>query len=177
MTTQPPFVPSDGAGGLGPRGGEVGELLGEHRRRPPGRPRSSVVTQHDRRVGAVLGLDQQVGGEPHAGRRCASAITRLSVGPSSIIVVTPWRCISTWAQRDRRRAGTDDLAHLRDRLGAEAQRGDAGRAVDAEHVGDAELAADDEHGRVDGAVAAGDRRHDERRSGGTPATVAGTPSW
>ena len=24
-------------------------------------------------------------------------MTRLSVGPSSIIVATPWRCISTWA--------------------------------------------------------------------------------
>ena len=32
-----------------------------------------------------------------SGSALESAITTLSVGPSSIIVVTPWRCISTWA--------------------------------------------------------------------------------
>ena len=32
------------------------------------------------------------------GSAVSSAITRLSVGPSSIIVATPWRCISTWAR-------------------------------------------------------------------------------
>ena len=51
--------------------------------------------------------------------------------------------------RDRRRTGADHHADLGDRLGAEAERGDAGRAVHPEHVGDAELAADHEHRRVD----------------------------
>ena len=88
------------------------------------------------------------------GSAVSSAITRLSVGPSSIIVATPWRCISTWAHVTAGDARADDLAHLGDRLGAEPERGDAGRPVDAEHVADAELAAHDEHGGIDRAAAA-----------------------
>ena len=103
-------------------------------------------------------------------------MTRLSVGPSSIIVATPWRCISTCAHVTAgepgptilRTAGIDSVPN--------AEGGQPGRAVDAEHVGDPELAAHDEHGRIDGAVAARDRRHDEDDPG-TPATVAGTPNW
>ena len=60
---------------------------------------------------------------------------------------------------------------------AEPEGGDAGRPVDPEHVAQAELAAHDEHGRIDLAAAARDRRHDERRCCGTPATIAGTASW
>ena len=96
------------------------------------------------RVGAVVGDDQALG-RPEQHHRGDAVALQLDLG-----------------ERDGRRAGPDDLAHLGDRLGAEAERGDAGRAVDAEHVGDAELAAHDEHGRVDRTVTAGDRRHDER---------------
>jgi hypothetical protein len=43
----------------------------------------------------VLGLDEEVGGE--ADGVVWSVMTRLSVGPSSIIVASPFLCISTWA--------------------------------------------------------------------------------
>ena len=52
-------------------------------------------------------------------------------------------------QRHRRRPGADDLADPGDRLGTEAERRDPCRSVDAEHPLDPELAADDEHRRVD----------------------------
>ena len=111
------------------------------------------------------------------GSAVPSAITTLSVGPSSIIVVTPWRCISTWAMVTAGEPGPTTLRTVGIDSRAEPERGDAGRAVDAEHVAQAELAAHDEHGRVDLAAAARDRRHDERRCCGTPATIAGTASW
>jgi hypothetical protein len=102
----------------------------------------------------VLGLDQEVGGEPDriGGRvgdddalggaeqhhRAHAVALHLDLG-----------------EGDRRRAGADDLAHLRgDAFGAEAERGDAGRPVDAEHVAEAELAAHHEHRRVDRSAAA-----------------------
>lgn len=69
--------------------------------------------------------------------------------------------------RDRRTAGADDLAHLRDGLRAEPECGDPCWAVDAKHVGDAELAAHDQHGRVDAAAAIGHRRHHQRQRGHT----------
>ena len=95
------------------------------------------------RVGAVVGDDQALG-RPEQHHRGDAVALHLDLGA-----------------RDGRRAGADDLAHLRDRLGAESEGGDAGRSVDAEHVGDAELAADDEHGRVDRTVAAGDGWDDD----------------
>ena len=90
-----------------------------------------------------------------------SASTTLSVGPSTIIVATPWRCISTCAHVTAGEPGSDDLAHLRHRGGAEAERGDAARTVRAEHVADAEPFADDEHGRIDLAGRPRYRRHDD----------------
>ena len=89
--------------------------------------------EHDRRVGAVLGLDQQVGGEAHGvggGVGDHQALGRAEQHHRRHAVALHLDL----GARDRRRAGPDDLAHLRDRLGAEAEGGDAGRTVDAEHV-------------------------------------------
>ena len=96
------------------------------------------------RVGAVVG-DHDALGRPEQHHRGDSVALHLDLG-----------------ERDGRRTRADDLADPRDRFGAETERGDAGRAVDAEHVVDAQLAAHHEHGGVDLAGAAGDRRHDER---------------
>ena len=89
-----------------------------------------------------------------------SAMTRLSVGPSTIIVATPWRCISTWAHVTAGEPGPTTLRTRGIDSVPKPERGQPGRTVDPEHVGDAELAAHDEHGRVDRPVAAGDRRDD-----------------
>ena len=146
-------------GRLGAHRRQVGELAGElgvDRVGERGRRRH----EHDRRVGAVLGLDQQVGGQPDR--------VGLAVGDHEALGRAEQHhrrhavaLHLDLGARHRRRSRADDLAHARDRLGAERQRGDAGRAVDAEHVGDAELAAHDEHRRVDRAAAARHRRHDE----------------
>ena len=104
-------------------------------------------------------------------------MTRLSVGPSSIIVATPWRCSSTWAHVTAGEPGPTTLRTRGIDSVPNAERGEPGRPVDAEHVGDAELAAHDEHRRVDGIRR---RPGPAARRGticGTPATVAGTPSW
>ena len=110
-----------------------------------------------------------------AGSAVASAITRLSVGPSSIIVATPVTLHLDLSDGHGRRARPDDLAHLRDRVGTEAERRDAGRAVYAEHVGDAELAAHHEHRRIDLAGSPGTGGTTSAIDG-TPATIAGTAS-
>ena len=84
------------------------------------------------------------------------------MGPSSIIVVTPWRCISTWAIVTAGEPGPTTLRTLGIDSVPKPKRGDAGRAVDTEHVAQTELAADDEHGGIDLAAATRNRRHDER---------------
>ena len=81
-------------------------------------------------------------------------MTRLSVGPRTIIVATPWRCSSTWAHVTAGEPGPTILRTRGSTRRAEAERGQPGRAVGPEHVVDAELAAHDEHGRIDGAAAA-----------------------
>ena len=134
------------------------------------------VTSTTERVGAVLGLDQQVGGES---RRVGRVVGdhRLSVGPSSIIVDDAVALHLDLGDRDGRRARADDLADPGNRLGAEAERGDPGRPVDAEHVARCR-ACDTPPARPGrprptppgngGTTSA---------SSGTPATIAGTASW
>ncbi len=148
-------------GGRGADVGEIGEL-----RRQLGVGRVGEVgrrgDQHDRRIGAVLGLDEQVGREPD---RVGGAVGDHEAlgGPEQHHRRDAVALHLDLGDGDRRRSGADDLAHLGDRLRAEAQRGDAGRTVDTEHVAQAELAADDEHGRIDLAAATRNRRHDERQ--------------
>ena len=124
----------------------------------------------------MLGLDQEVGGE--ALRVGVSVRDDEALGRpeqhhrrDAVALQLDLRA------RHRRRTRPDDLAHAWDRLGAEPECGQPGRTVDAEHVGDPELAAHDEDGRINGAVAAGDRRNDEDDPRDTAATVAGTPNW
>ncbi len=108
----------------------------------------------------MLGLDEQIGGEPlrvGAGVGEDEALRRPEDHHRGDAVALHLDLRA----RDGRRAGTDDLAHLRDRRGAEAEGGDAGRSVGAEHVDDAELAAHHEHGRIHGPVTAGRGRHDD----------------
>ncbi len=96
----------------------------------------------------MLGLDQQVGGQPRRVGRAVGddqALGRAEQHHRGDAVALHLDL----GARHRRRAGPDDLADPGDRLGAEAERGQAGRPVDPEHVGDAELAAHDEHRRVD----------------------------
>ena len=135
---------------------------------------ADVGDEHHRRVGAVLGLDQQVGGEADRVGACRRRSTTLSVGPSSIIVATPWRCISTWAMVTAGEPGPTTLRTFGiDSVPKPSAAMPAGPLTRNTSV-DAELAAHDEHRRIDLAGAARDRRHDERRSRGTPATIAGT---
>ena len=140
--------------------GETGELSFEFGVDGVGE-RTGVGEQHDGAVGSVLGLDQQVGGQQCrvgavVGDHQALGRAEQHHRRSSVALHLDLR------DRHCRRARPDDLANLRDRLGAEAERRDAGRAVHPEHVGDAELAAHDEHGRIDLARSPGDRRHHER---------------
>ena len=117
--------------------------------------------QHDGRIGAVLRLDQQVGGEAH---RIGSGIgDHHALGrPEEHQRRDAVTLHLDLGEGHGRRSGADDHAHPGDRLRAEAHRRDARRAVDAEHLGDPELATDDEHGGVDRPVAApGNRRDDE----------------
>ena len=81
----------------------------------------------------MLGLDQQVGGEAHRVGGVVGdhdALGRAEQHHRGDAVALHLDL----GDRDRRRSGPDDLADAGDRLGAEAERGDAGRTVDAEHV-------------------------------------------
>ena len=60
-----------------------------------------------------------------------------------------------------RAARAEHLEHLRDRLRAERERGDAGGAVRAEDVPQPELVRDHEHRRIDQARRPRERRHDD----------------
>ena len=62
--------------------------------------------------------------------------------------------------RHGRAAGPQHLAAGGDRLGAKRQRGDTRRTVGPEDLAQAELLGDDQHGRIDLAVRAGDGRYD-----------------
>ena len=85
-----------GAGGLGPSLRQRNELLGQLGVGAVGEG-GAGGDEHDRRVGAVLGLDQQVGGEPlRIGRARRRARRSRSVRAASSWS-TPKRCISTWA--------------------------------------------------------------------------------
>ena len=119
--------------------------------------------QH-RAVGAVLGFVQQVGRRPAS--ICAVIGDDHALGGAqdhhrrhSIALHLHLRTCH------RRAAGTDDLAHSRNGLGAEPQRGDAGGAVDPEDVGDAQLAAHDEDRGVDATAAVGHGGHHQRERG------------
>ncbi len=151
-------------GGVGAHGRQVGELAGQFgigRRGEVGGGRD----EHHRRVGAVLGLDQQVGRQPHRIGRAVGDHQALG-RPEDHHRHHAVPLQLDLGARHGGRAGADDLAHPRDRLGAERQRRQTGRAVDAEHVGDAQLPAHHQHRRVDGAAPARDRRDDERRCRG-----------
>ncbi len=154
--------------------GEPGELSFEFGVDGVGE-RIRVGEQHDGAVGAVLGLDQQVGGQQcRVGRVVGDheALGRAEQHHRG----DPVALHLDLRNGHGRRARPDDLAHLRDRVGAEAERSDARRAVDAEHVGDAELAAHHEHRRIDLARPPGTGGTTSAIDG-TPATTAGTASW
>ena len=72
--------------------------------------------EHDRRVGAVLGLDQQVGGEAHRVGACRRRSRRSRSGRAA----SSWRRRSAASRPGRSvtagEPGPDDLAHLGDRL-------------------------------------------------------------
>ena len=121
----------------------------------------------------MLGLVQQVGGE--------QAHVRATVGDHEALGrPEDHECDRAVAlhldlrRLHRRAARPEHLEHLRDRLRAERERGDAGRAVRAEDVAQAELVRDDEHGRVDLAAGPGTGGTTTAISG-TPATIAGVP--
>ena len=116
-----------------------------------------------------------------AGRRRAasgsaesSARIRLSLGPCSMFVATPCSARQQLCHGHGRAARPDDLAHARDRGGAEHRRGDAARAVDAPDLAQARAArrCRGRPGRRARSRAAAGRA---RRRCGTPATAAGTP--
>ena len=101
-----------GAGGLGPSLRQRGELLGQLGVGAVGEV-GAGGHEHDRGVGAVLGLDQQVGGEPlrvggvvgeHDALGRAEQHHR---GDAEALHLD-------LGERDRRRAGPDHLAHGRD---------------------------------------------------------------
>ena len=110
-------------------------------------------------------LDQQVGGETHRVGTAVGdhdALGRAEQHHRRHAVALHLDL----GERHGRRSGTDDHPHLGDRLRAETHGGDTGRPIDAEHVGDPELAAHDEHRRVDRPVGpAWDRGHDENDLG------------
>ena len=161
-STQPPFAPSAARGRGRPHLRQVGELAGELGVDRVGERRRDVVTQHDRRVGAVLRLDQQVGGERGPGRPCRRRYDALRRpeqhhrrrrrGAAS----RPGRSVT---------AGEPGPTTLRTRgivsVPNPSAAMPAGPLTRNTSV-DAELAAHDEHGRVDLAGAAGHGRHDER---------------
>ncbi len=149
-----------GARRRGPHVGQIAELTAEFDVDPIGQS-GRRGDQHDRAVGAVLGLDQQVGreaervgavvgdhdtlGRPEQHHRGDAVPLHLHLG-----------------DRDRRRTRPDDLAHPGEHRRAEPERRDARRPVGAEHVGDPQLATHHQHGGVDLAGAARNRRDDER---------------
>ena len=92
-------------------------------------------------------------------------------------MATPWRCISTWAIVTAGEPGPTTMRTAGIVSVPNPSAATPGRPVDPEHVGDAELAAHDEHGRVDGAVAARDRRHDEHDRGARRPPSPAPPSW
>ena len=115
----------------------------------------------------MLGLVQQVGREQRTSA-LPSAITRLSDGPRIMNATRPVALHLDLRRLHRRAPRTEHLEHLRDRLRAERERGDAGRAVRAEDVAQPELVRDDEHGGIDLAARAG--------TGGTTTAISGTPA-
>jgi hypothetical protein len=161
--TQPPFTPSDARAASARTAGSAASW------RSSSASTASASAdrrgdQYDGRIGAVLGFDQQVGGQQLrvgrvVGDHHALGGTEQHHRRHAVALHLDLRA------GDRGRARTDDLAHTRERLGAEAERGDAGRPVGPEHLGDAELAAHRQHGRVDLALPAGHGRHDQRDLG------------
>ena len=175
---------------VGPHGRQVGELagqLGVRRRR-----RARSTSSRARRTSRSRARPRSAGRRPAApGRRRRRRSRGSRSGPSSIIVAVPWRCSSTWAQVT---AGDPGPTILRT-AGIDA----VPNAIAARPAGPLarntspmpELAAHDQHGRVDGAAAARHRWHDEhdraarrrrsrarragrRRSGSSPSRTART---
>ena len=91
-----------------------------------------------------------------------SAITRLSDGPEDHEGDRAVALHLDLRRLHRRAARAEHLQHLRNRLRAERQRGDARGAVRAEDVAQPELVGDDEHGRIDLPRPGPERRHHDR---------------
>ena len=110
------------------------------------------------------------------GSAVSSAITTLSVGPSSIIVVTPWRCISTWAMvtagepgpTTLRTLGIDSVPNPNAAMPAGPLTRNTSRRPSLRHTTSTAGSTSPPPPGIGGTTSA---------SCGTPATIAGTASW